>query len=219
MTRTKTLPKEAKISKKGRERGSLTRQEILSVSMDILKEEGVTSLSMRHIAKKLNCSVASPYTHFRSQEEIIQHLILAGERKLTSDLRQSQDPSLDVYKQLANIAHAYWNFSSENKELHKLMFNAVGGTLYRKTFPSLPTSYRVFLETIREGIASGQIRFSRKDYPSIARTMWSWMYGLIVLEMNEILRKKKKDSDPIQEGIDLFTILLKQGDMSRELSA
>jgi AcrR family transcriptional regulator len=191
-------------------RGSLTRQEILNVSIEILQEEGVEHLSMRRIAKKLGCSVASPYTHFQSQEEIIRHLILEGEKKLTSDLRKAQDKSQDVYCQLDAIARAYWNFSEENKELHKLMFNAVGGRLYRNAFPSLPTSYRVFLETIRSGIASNEIRFSRQEYPAIARTMWSWMYGLIVLEMNEILRKRK-DSDPIQEGIHLFTLLLKRG--------
>jgi AcrR family transcriptional regulator len=193
-----------------RSRGSLTRQEILSAAIDILQEEGVESLSMRRIAKKLGCSVASPYTHFQSQEEIIRHLILEGERRLTSDLRRAQDKSQDVYIQLDAIAHAYWNFSAENKELHKLMFNAVGGRLYRNVFPSLPTSYRVFLETIRSGISCGEIRFSRQEYPAIARTMWSWMYGLIVLEMNEILRKRN-DSDPIQEGIYLFKLLLKRG--------
>jgi AcrR family transcriptional regulator len=201
----------AKLKHSRRERGSLTKREILSVSLEILQEEGVGSLSMRHIAKKLKCSVASPYKHFESQEDIIRHLILEGERRLTADLKNAQDLSQDVYGQLASIAQAYWNFSNQNKELHRLMFNAVSGKLYRKTFPSLPTSYRVFLETIREGIVSGEIKFSRKDYPAIARTMWSWMYGLIVLEMNEVLRKKRKETDPIQEGIDLFTILMKQG--------
>ncbi|WCL50573.1 TetR/AcrR family transcriptional regulator [Leptospira sp. GIMC2001] len=193
-----------------RSRGSLSRTEILSASMDIILEEGVEALSMRRIAKKIGCSVASPYTHFQNQEEIIRHLILIGEKQLTHDLREAQKNRGDVYQSLDAIAHAYWNFASDNRELHKLMFNAVGGKLYRQTFPSLPTSYRVFLETIRQGISSGEILYSRKDYPAIARTMWSWMYGLIVLEMNELLRKRK-DSDPIQEGIQLFTILLKRG--------
>jgi AcrR family transcriptional regulator len=184
--------------------------------MDILREEGVESLSMRRIAHKIGCSVASPYNHFESQQEIIRHLIYAGEKKLTNQLKSALDRSSDVYEQLNHIAHAYWNFASENRELHKLMFNAVGGRLYRQTFPSLPTSYRVFLETIRQGIKSGAIPFPRQDYPKIARTMWSWMYGLIVLEMNEILRKKR-ESDPIEEGIQLFTLLLKRGASGTEI--
>ena len=67
-----------------RTRGSLTKQEILSVSMDILLEEGVEALSMRRIAHRLGCSVASPYTHFENQEEIIHRHIqeLEGARQV-----------------------------------------------------------------------------------------------------------------------------------------
>ncbi|HMY46343.1 MAG TPA: TetR/AcrR family transcriptional regulator, partial [Leptospiraceae bacterium] len=63
---------------------------------------------------------------------------------------------------------------------------------------------------IREGIISGAIPYPRTSYPSIARTMWSWMYGLIVLEMNEVLRRRKT-SDPVKEGIALFHHLLRSG--------
>ncbi|MBX7059043.1 MAG: TetR/AcrR family transcriptional regulator [Leptospirales bacterium] len=194
-----------------RTRGSLSRQEILEASLAILMEEQVEALSMRRIAERLKCSVASPYAHFTSREEIIRELIAAGERQLTAELRQAQVSSPDVYLQLNAIAHAYWSFSSRNRELHKLMFNSGGGKLYRQALPALPTSYRVFLETIRRGIQSGAIRFSRRSYPAIARTMWSWMYGLIVLEMNDLLRARKA-SDPVEEGIALFHILLRRGE-------
>ncbi|HNE25396.1 MAG: TetR/AcrR family transcriptional regulator [Leptospirales bacterium] len=193
-----------------RVRGSISRREILEAAVAVLSEKGVEGLSMRHIAQHMGCSVASPYAYFSSQEEIIRHLITEGEKKLTLDLKAAQECSHDVYVQLDAIAHAYWNFSSENRELHKLMFNMGGGRLYRQVFPSLPTSYRVFLETIREGIISGAIPYPRTSYPSIARTMWSWMYGLIVLEMNEVLRRRKT-SDPVKEGIALFHHLLRSG--------
>lgn len=194
-----------------RVRGSISRQEILAAAASILSENGVEGLSMRRIAERMGCSVASPYAHFESQEEIIRHLIVDGERLLTAELRRAQASSKDVYEQLDAIAHAYWNFASENRELHKLMFNAGGGRLYRQVFPSLPTSYRVFLETIRRGIQSGAIPHPRKSYPSIARTMWSWMYGLIVLEMNDVLRRRP-DVDPVKEGIAFFHGVLRRGE-------
>lgn len=196
-----------------RVRGSLSRQEILEAALGILTEEHVESLSMRRIADRLQCSVASPYAHFASREAIIRELIVSGERRLTAALRQASDSSDDVYEQLGAIAHAYWDFAAENRELHKLMFNSGGGRLYRQALPALPTSYRVFLETIRRGIASGAIRFSRRSYPAIARTMWSWMYGLIVLEMGDILRRRQSQ-DPVEEGIQLFRHLLRTGENS-----
>ena len=45
---------------------------------------------MRRIAHRLGCSVASPYTHFENQEEIIRYLILEGEKKLTKYLKAGE---------------------------------------------------------------------------------------------------------------------------------
>jgi AcrR family transcriptional regulator len=168
-------------------------------------------MSMRRVAERLGCSVASPYAHFENQEEIMRILVMNGEKRLTQDLRQAQASSQDVYKQLDAIAHGYWSFASRNRELHRLMFSASGGKLYRRSFPTLPTSYRVFLETIRRGIGSGSIPYSRRAYPGIARTMWSWMYGLIVLDLNGMIRHPQ-GADPVKEGIELFTKLLKSGE-------
>jgi len=191
-----------------RARGSLSRDEIVRAAFDIIRVDGVEGLSMRRIADKLGCSVASPYAHFENQEEILRILITNGEKILTQDLRNAQASATDVYDQLDAIAHAYWNFASENRHLHRLMFSASGGKLYRRSFPTLPTSYRVFLETIRRGISSGAIPHPRKSYPAIASTMWAWMYGLIVLDLNEMVRQPK-GADPVKEGIQYFKRMLR----------
>lgn len=191
-----------------RARGSLSRDEIVRAAFEIIRVDGVEGLSMRRIADKLGCSVASPYAHFENQEEILRILITDGEKILTQDLKKAQATSTDVFAQLDAIAHAYWNFASENRQLHRLMFSASSGKLYRKSFPTLPTSYRVFLETIRRGISSGAIPHPRQSYPAIARTMWAWMYGLIVLDLNEMVRQPK-GADPVREGIQYFTRMLR----------
>jgi len=191
-----------------RGRNSLSRSEILDASLTILKAGGIDALSMRGIATKLGCSVASPYAYFQNREEIFRELIALGERQLTADLKSAQAISEDVFDQLAAIAHTYWNFATENRELHKLMFNMDIGKMYRKVFMHLPTSYRVFLETIRGGIRSGAIRGSKR-YPGLARTMWAWMYGLIVLEMGNMIRARSAEQDPVQEGIEIFTNVLR----------
>jgi AcrR family transcriptional regulator len=200
--------KDKKAKPPRRARGSLSREEIVQAALEIIRLDGVEGLSMRRIAERLGCSVASPYAHFENQEEILRLLITDGEKILTADLKAAQGSSDDVYEQLSAIAHAYWNFARANRQLHRLMFSAAGGKLYRKSFPTLPTSYRVFLETIRHGITSGAIPHPRKSYPAIARTMWGWMYGLIVLDLNEMIRHAR-GADPVAEGIDYFTRMLK----------
>lgn len=192
-----------------RGRNSLSRAEIVEAARTILQEDGIDKLSMRHIAEKLKCSVASPYAHFKSREEIIGELFRIGENNLTMELRAAQESSSDVYEQLSAIAHTYWKFSRENGAMHKLMYMS-SGKMYRRVFPSLPTSYRVFLETVRAGFKSGAFGHRSKTYSAIARTMWAWMYGLIVLDMNGMLREKS--GDPIAEGISFFHVLLRNAD-------
>jgi AcrR family transcriptional regulator len=192
-----------------RSRGSLSQEEILDAAIGIIRDEGLEKLSMRRIAQVLQCSVASPYAYFESQEAIIQALIRKGETHLTAMLREASGATIKdtVYVQLEAIARTYWRFATENRELHKLMINM---GIYRKTFLTIPTSYRVFLETLRRGINSGEIRYPRARYRQIAGTMWAWIYGILVLEMNDLLRNADAN-DPIGSGIALFQEMLQKG--------
>ncbi|TGK99578.1 TetR/AcrR family transcriptional regulator [Leptospira levettii] len=196
--------------KQRRIRNSLSREEIRDVSLLILKEEGLDGLSMRKIANRLGCSVASPYSYYESQIDLVQDLIRTGEDELLSMLKKA---STDVktgsaFDQLAAIARAYFHFASNNRELHKVMFVTDYGGVHRKAFPQLPKSYRFFLETVRIGFDSGEIPYPKNEYPAIARLMWSWMYGVIVLDMTGMLRKRKGAGNPIEEGISYFQKLL-----------
>ncbi|MBP9164219.1 MAG: TetR/AcrR family transcriptional regulator [Leptospiraceae bacterium] len=203
MRKIKTIAKK----RTRRVRNSLNRAEILSAALKIIQTDGVESLSMRSIAKHLNCSVASPYAHFKNQEEIIQALLYSGEQKLTADLNIARASTENPFGQITAIAHTYWQFSVENQGLHKLMFSA-GGGLHKKLFAA-PSSYRVFLKTVRDGLKKESSEMPRPRYNSIARTMWAWMYGLLVLQMTEILNREKLKQDPIEEGMLVFKTLFR----------
>jgi len=197
-------------TKQRRIRNSLSREEIRDVSLLILKEEGLEGLSMRKIANRLGCSVASPYSYYESQIDLVQDLIRVGEDELLSMLKAgvANLEHSSAFEKLAAIARAYFSFATNNKELHKVMFVTDYGGVHRKAFPQLPKSYRFFLETIRKGFDSGEFPYPKNEYPAIARLMWSWMYGVIVLDMTGMLRKRKGSDDPIAEGISYFQTLL-----------
>ena len=102
MRKIKTIAKK----RTRRVRNSLNRAEILSAALKIIQTDGVESLSMRSIAKHLNCSVASPYAHFKNQEEIIQALLYSGEQKLTADLNIARASTENPFGQITAIALA-----------------------------------------------------------------------------------------------------------------
>lgn len=201
--------------KRGRKGGAtgnrpgLSRRMILDAAHEIIREGGIAGLSMRTIAARLGCSVAGPYSHFENQEEIIKALIGEGEERLTQQLRKAAGENKGTYDKLEAVARTYHSFAAENRELHKLIFN-IGG--HRKIFAQISSSYRIYLETIRQGVKNGEIQYSRRGYHALARTMWAWMYGLIVLELTDMLARRKAEGDPVQEGFQFFRRLLLEGE-------
>ncbi|MCB1137286.1 MAG: TetR/AcrR family transcriptional regulator [Leptospiraceae bacterium] len=205
------MPALNKKERSRRIRGSLSREEILGAALEILHQESLEKLSMRNIARKLGCSVASPYAYFKSQEDIVRTLIIQGEADLTDRLQKARRSSNDVFEQLTAIAYTYWDFATENRELHRVMFGTtMGGATYRRVFPSLPTSYRVYLEALRYASQTGAIPHGRDQYRAIARTMWAWMFGVITLEMTDLVHARP-GNHPIEEGIRMFVALLRSG--------
>jgi len=180
--------------------------------MDIIEKEGSEELSMRNIAAHLDCSVAGPYFYFQIQEEIVKALVSAGEERLAARLRAARALKTDVFEQITVLVRTYRNFAKKNQELHKLMF-AMGGQ--RKVFTLVSPSYRVYFETLRDGVRSGAIKYSRSGYHSIARAMWSWGYGLVVLELTGATDQTRSRTDPIDEGMRLFERLLRDGEPGR----
>lgn len=142
MKKLKVEPKK----KVRRVRNSLNRTEILTAALHIIQKNGIENLSMRTIAKHLKCSVASPYAHFKSQEEIIQELLFNGEQKLTADLNIARTSSDNPLEQIKAIANTYWQFSVENQGLHKLMFSAGEGYIKNYFLPRAVTvsSFELF---------------------------------------------------------------------------
>lgn len=200
--------------KRRRKRGSLSQAEILTAALDIIRAESVEALSMRAIAARLKCSVASPYTHFANQREIFTALLRQGEQDLRERLQAATIGQEDVYEKLEALAYAYWQFARDNRGLHKLMYHQEGVSLQRELSPGLTGSYKIFLKTVREGVTSGQIRFPKNQYLAITRTIWSWIYGVLALDLNGLSppNSGRGKTHPMAEGIHFFKLLLKNGE-------
>ncbi|MFZ5630786.1 MAG: TetR-like C-terminal domain-containing protein [Spirochaetota bacterium] len=123
-------------------------------------------------------------------------------------MRQAEAAHADIYGKINAIAHAYWDFATKNRQLHRLMFSVRERSLNGRNLNSLPSSYRIFLETVRLGIVTGEFPNPRRTYLEIGAMLWSWMYGLLNLELNGLVRKSRR-ADPVQRGIDMFYMILK----------
>jgi AcrR family transcriptional regulator len=65
-----------------RARGSLSREEILEASYQLVEHDGLTALSMPALSRKINAGVTSIYWYFRNKEE----LLVALAERVTADV-------------------------------------------------------------------------------------------------------------------------------------
>src|SRR6187399_930922 len=93
-----------------------TRCNILSASLDIVKEEGWQSLSMRKIADKIEYTAPIIYEYFANKEGILLELTRKGYIILAGEVRAARDKHDTPESQLEAMWVAYWNFAFKYKE-------------------------------------------------------------------------------------------------------
>lgn len=99
------------------------REDILKAAVDLVKEQGAQALSVRNIAKNLNCSTQPIYSEFENMETLRDELMsYIREHYLREDA--------DSYKQ---VALSFLHFARREKNLFQLIYlrkRAEGETLF-----------------------------------------------------------------------------------------
>jgi len=174
-----------------------TRENILDAALEIVKEEGWQSLSMRKIADKIEYTAPIIYEYFANKEGILLELTRTGYIILGADVRGAMATTSDPAEQLEAMWIAYWNFAFANKELYQLMYGVdMICCEMKKSMPEAESSNKLFFDTIEKLVTvenNSEDFVCRKFY-----TFWSIVHGLISInlvnkgrgqEMNETILK------------------------------
>lgn len=97
-----------------------TKQEIVAVAFDFVKENGYDTLTARDLAKKLGTSTRPIFTAFENMEELKKEVIYKAEAlfiKYKKDEIKKQE-----YPEYKASGIAYIRFAKEEKNLFKLLF-------------------------------------------------------------------------------------------------
>lgn len=98
----------------------ITKESIISVSLDIIRSGGADALNARAIAKKLNCSTQPIFSNYASMQEIREQVIKSANQLYEHYIEEGmKDPSYPPYK-ASGIS--YIRFAKEERELFKLLF-------------------------------------------------------------------------------------------------
>lgn len=154
--------------------------EIISVTLDLLAETPLASLTTRQIAKQLSISQPALFRHFRSKEQLLLAVMHSARDELSdiaeSVLQQEQEP----LARLEKLATGLIEHVSKHPGLARLLFSPPAPGALRDALRQLVSMQRALVsQLVEDGQSLGLFRRTMK--PSEAATFFVGMLQGIVL--------------------------------------
>jgi AcrR family transcriptional regulator len=91
------------------------RADLLRVGLEILRDEGPHTLTIRGLARRLNVSHGAPATYFPTREALLVALVIEAIKRLRVALTNSIDGTSSPQDQLRQLGTAYVRFGLEDR--------------------------------------------------------------------------------------------------------
>jgi len=164
------------------------REEIISVSRQLLLKEGFGKISMRKVARRADVTATSIYLHFKNKDELLLALVEESILKLGSELKAALKPDSDPIEQLKDLANAYIRYALDNPQEYEIIY-----MVRPEEMPKYPKEkfqqIRKVYELIAEVISRGKEKhlFDVEDELISAYTLWAQIHGVVSVVLNRRL--------------------------------
>ncbi|RZK17835.1 MAG: TetR/AcrR family transcriptional regulator [Flavobacterium sp.] len=177
-----------------------TRLNILDASLEIVKEEGWQSLSMRKIADKIEYTAPIIYEYFANKEGILLELTRKGYIILASEIKKAKEKHNTLEDQLEAMWLAYWHFAFNYKELYQLMYGVdMNCCELKKSMVEAERADDLIYEVIEELIT---IEKPTEDFVCTKfYTFWSIIHGLISINLVNKGRNEEMNQKILKDAI------------------
>ena len=147
-----------------------TKEEIISVAFDYVRENGYDTLTARDLAKMLNTSTRPIFTAFENMDELKKEIIY----KATTFFEKYKKNEIEKkeYPEYKAIGMAYIRFAKEEKNLFKLLFMRDRSS--EKDIEELSISDEI-------NIITKNLSLSETDATHFHMKMWIMMHGFATM--------------------------------------
>lgn len=188
------------------------RQALIAAGLQLLTEEGVASLDVRKVARKVGVSHSASYYHFPDKQSFLAALNEEGFHRLAHAMQEALHTVPPTpFDHLQAITRAYLLFALANPALMREMFS--GLTIEHEAFPSLHAAskevYRFYIEVVKRGQAQGKVIDG--DPCELASVVWSLLHGTAVLLIEHQMRPYADGPTGVERMVRLCTQTLYTG--------
>lgn len=98
----------------------IAKNNIITASLDVIRENGAEALNARAVAKKLNCSTQPIFSNYSTMKDLRNDVMQSAKQLYQQYIERGMKDS--VYPPYKASGIAYIKFAKEEKELFKLLF-------------------------------------------------------------------------------------------------
>lgn len=156
------------------------RSAVLEAARRLWLRDGPDGLSARKIAAEVGVSATALYLHFRSIDDLLDHLRIEGHRLLAGYLRQD-DPDIPVLDQVRALGRGYHRFALEHRAYFDLMFHGPAGRAPRREAVQREMfTLMLVRDVLQRGLARGELR-ADLDLTVATTAVWAQIHGAATL--------------------------------------
>jgi AcrR family transcriptional regulator len=170
------------------------RRAILDAALELIKESGIQSLSLREIARRIGVTPAAPYHHFKDRGELLLQIGMQGYGDLLHNLEQAAAEASGAEDECEAEFHAYLQFAREHSAVYAVMFSA---ELVRHDDCARVKAIADRCFALVCASVARSRKLSEKMSAEAAISSWALLHGLVVLDQGNLL----EESPPEQERI------------------
>lgn len=171
-----------KLAQKKYHHGDL-KKSLIDAGIQILREKGINSLSLRLAARIAGVSQTAPYRHFESKEMLLCAIAERGFMQLADYLQKAIDNnSEDIRGQFIDIGSQYLSFALDEPALFRVMFSGLisyDSERYPKFRESGECAFGKLISVVVRSQEDGLFR--EGDPVDLALYAWSSIHGYSML--------------------------------------
>jgi len=158
-----------------------TRNRILASALDLFRERGFETATMREIATHAQVATGAAYYYFESKDAIVLAFYERAQHELETTISATLDESTTLEARLRAIIQAKFDYFAPNRKLL--------GALSAHTDPGHPLSpFSASTTAIREqdiarferAATESKVKLPANLRPYLARLLWMYQMGLIL---------------------------------------
>jgi AcrR family transcriptional regulator len=157
---------------------------LIEEALRMVEEEGVESISLRDITKRVGTSRSAIYRHFDSKEALMREVVMAGFARLAAHLEPALTrEGLSTIERFRTMAERYMEFARSYPALYRMIFGEramqAREAVHDIHDPMQETGFHALKSLVERAQREGLIK--KEDPMLIATVIWATMHGQAIL--------------------------------------